>query len=230
MGVTLAFVSGPASAQDPEDDDAGWFDEEPDPAPDEAEPDAADPAPLEEPAPNVVAVEPPTEPASAPPPPDARPRVARPAPSLARERPGRFRWGLSPAFGGAQYGDDPDFQFLMGLEARFGGQLSDELAIYAVPSVLGSESLRVGTGLVFEGCLGDVLTIGAGADAALTSTDGWHDFVPGAGPQLRIGIHIGKDKPTRRKAFSMVAFSKLDFLFDGERNSIVGGMLGYDAM
>lgn len=223
MSATLALMSGPAFAQDPDDDDTGWFDED-------EEPPAPEPdAPEEEPAPNVVATEP-APPPEPPPAPRALPAAPKPAAAVSRERTGRFRWGLSPAFGGVQYDDDPDFLFLMGLEARFGGQLSDDLAVYAVPSVLGSEKLRVGTGLVIEGCFGDVFTVGGGADVALSSTDGWTDFVPGGGPTVRLGLHIGKDKPTRRKAFSMYGFSKLDFFTNDDRDVIVGGMLGYDGM
>lgn len=224
--ATLASVSGPAGAQEPGDDEGqGWFEEEPEPPPPEE-------APAAEPAPNVAATEPVAEPAPAaqPQPAVVTDRRAPPPPVVQGERPGRFRWGLSPFFGGTQYGDDSDFLFTMGLEARFGGQLSDELAVYATPSILGSDTLRVGTGLILEGCFGDVFTIGGGADVALGSTDGWQDFVPGGGPQARVGLHFGKDKPTRRKAFSMYAVTKIDFFINDDRNVIIGGMLGYDGM
>lgn len=224
--ATLASVSRPAVAQDEGNDEGGgWFDEEPEPEPTPA-PEEAAPS---EPAPNVVATDPAPDPAAHPQP-AAKPDVPAPRPPVPRERPGRFRWGLSPFFGAVEYDDEPDFLFMMGLEARFGGQLSDDLAVYATPSILGSDALRVGTGVIFEGCFGDVFTIGGGADVALGSTDGWKDFVPGGGPQARVGLHIGKDKPTRRKAFSMYGVTKIDFYTNDDRAVIVGGMLGYDGM
>lgn len=225
--VPLATVSGPAWGQGVDEgssEDDGWFTED----------EEAEPSVVEEPEsePNVVATEPP--PASTPPP------VVEPLseedkrrflpPEIERPRPGRFRWGISPHFGAVEYDGDDDFLFQMGLEARFGGQLSDELAIYADPSILGSETLRVATGIVIEGCFGDVFSIGGGIDGALNSTDGWRDFKPGGGPTARVGLHIGKDKPARRKAFSAYLVSKTDFYFDGDRMVMLGTMLGYDGM
>ena len=228
--VPLATVSGPAwgqGAADEQPDGDGWFDgDDPEPVPGD------EPAAEPDDEPTAVATEPPPAEVSAPParatPPPDRRRFLPPV--IERTRPGRFRWGLSPHFGAVAYDDRDEYLFQMGLEARFGGQLSDELAIYADPSILGSKTLRVATGVVIEGCFGDVVSIGGGIDGALNSTDGWSDFKPGGGPTARVGLHIGKDKPERRKAFSMYLVSKTDFYFDGGRAVMLGTMLGYDGM
>jgi hypothetical protein len=227
--VPLTTVSGPAWGQGADDeppDGEGWFDgDDPEPVP-------GDEPPAEEPP--AVATEPPATEVSTPPP-EVEPLSEKDKrrflpPVIERPRPGRFRWGISPYFGAVKYDDEDSYLFQMGLEARFGGQLSDELAVYAVPSILGSESLRVATGFIIEGCFGDVVSLGGGLDAAVNTTDGWTEFQPGAGPTARVGLHIGKDKPARRKAFSLYAVSKVDFYLEGDHLLMFGGMLGYDGM
>jgi hypothetical protein len=233
--ATLASVSGPAAGQDviPEGDDQGWFDGD-----DEPETVPAEPAPTE---PQVVAAPEPDAPSS--PAASSPPAAAQPAPAdAASARPpderepnqGRFRWGISPYFGAARYfrnDTNDEMKFAFGLEARFGGQIDDMLAVYAVPSIIGSETMRVATGVVVEGTFGDIVSVGGGLDAILGSEDDREGpLTPGLGPEARIGVHVGKNRPSRRKAFSMVANLKLDFFTSGDKTIMIGGMAGYDAM
>ncbi|NUO53050.1 MAG: hypothetical protein HOV80_29740 [Polyangiaceae bacterium] len=226
----LALVSDSAFAQDQSDeDDSGWFEEDPEQEtaePTEAEPTEA-PATSETPA---IAVDPAEEPTK-------KPKAA--ATAKPPERPGnqtRFRWGISPFAGVAKYRESgrDEFRnsedFAMGLETRFGGQLDDTLALYAVPSLIGSDTLRIATGLVIEATLADAISLGAGMDGLAGTDDDWEGIQPGIGAQARLGLHFGKLRPSRRKMFSAYFVTKADYYFDDSAVLMMGGMLGYDAM
>jgi hypothetical protein len=227
----LALVSDFALAQDEssEEDDSGWFEEDP-----EQPAESTQTEPTEEP-PNsetpAVAVDPPAEATAKP--------KKRPTPKAPPEREpnqGRFRWGISPFAGVAKYreaGRDEfrhDEDFAMGLETRFGGQLDDSLALYAVPSLIGSDTLRIATGLVIEGMLADTISLGAGVDGIAGTDEDWEGILPGIGAQGRFGLHFGKLRPSRRKMFSMYFVTKADYYFNDSAALMMGGMLGYDAM
>lgn len=227
--LALASVSDPALAQDDasDEDDTGWFEED---AEQPAEPTDTDAT--EEPAarqPTAVAVDPTERPKS----------KAKPKTAAEPERPanqGRFRWGISPFAGVAKYRKSgrEEFRnsedFAMGLETRFGGQLDDTVALYAVPSLIGSDTLRIATGLVIEAAFADAISIGAGMDGLAGTDDDWEGIVPGIGAQARLGVHFGKLRPSRRKMFSAYFVTKADYYFDDSACLMMGGMLGYDAM
>ncbi len=230
--LALASVSDSALAQDEspdQDDDSGWFDEDPEqPAEATTEEPTEEPATSETPA---VAVDPPAEPTAKP--------KKRPTPKATPEREpnqGRFRWGISPFAGVAKYRESgrDEFShsedFAMGLETRFGGQLDDTVALYAVPSLIGSDTLRIATGLVLEATFADTISLGAGLDGVAGTDEDWEGIQPGIGAQARFGLHFGKLRPSRRKVFSMYFVTKADYYFSDMACLMMGGMLGYDAM
>ncbi len=231
--ATLASVSERAFAQEePSDEppDHGWFDDE------ESPPDAvatSDDAAEREPAP-------PTAPATA----GASVSVAvQPkqdrAPKVPLEREpdqGRFRFGISPLYGVAKYRESgqedfrSDDDIVIGLETRFGGQINDVFAVYAVPSLIGSDTFRIATGVVVEATVVDTLSFGAGLDGLLGTDEEWAGLRPGAGVQARAGVHFGDLQPSRRKVFSLHTVGKADFYFDDAGVLMFAVMLGYDAM
>jgi hypothetical protein len=233
--LALALVSDSALAQDdaPDDDHSGWFEEDPE----QESAERTEPEPTEEPAASetpAIAVDPADEPAAKPKPKSKAKATAKPP-----ERPGnqtRFRWGISPFAGVAKYREAgrEEFRnsedFAMGLETRFGGQLDDTIALYAVPSLIGSDTLRIATGLVLEATFVDTISLGAGMDGLAGTDDDWEGIQPGLGAQARFGLHFGKLRPSRRKMFSMYFVTKADYYFDDSAVLMMGGMLGYDAM
>lgn len=223
----LATMSGAAAAQEETEEDSGWFEE--DEAPQPTENVGEETPPAETPA---IAVEP-EAPAAIPP----KKKLDVPKGPPEREpNQGRFRWGISPFFGMAKYREqyDDEFRhdddFAMGLETRFGGQLDDTLALYAVPSIIGSDTLRIATGLVIEATLADTISFGAGMDGILGTDEDWEGALPGLGAQGRLGLHFGKLRPSRRKVFSAYLVGKADYYFHDMGVLMLGGMLGYDAM
>lgn len=229
--LALASVSDPALAQDDaSDDDTPWFDEDPaEPAAPTDTEDIEETAPSETPA---IAVDAPAEPKAR-----SKPKRNRAATVPEREaNQGRFRWGISPFAGVAKYRKPSrdEFRnsedFAMGLETRFGGQLDDTLALYAVPSLIGSDTLRIATGLVLEGTFIDTISLGAGMDGIAGTDDDWEGIQPGVGGQARFGLHFGKLRPSRRKMFSMYFVTKADYYFNDSAVLMMGGMLGYDSM
>lgn len=157
-----------------------------------------------------------------------RTKARFPPPRL--EDPGRFRGGVGAIFAGARYNDSDDFVFLSGIEARFGGQLDDTFGVYATPSILVSDTVRLATGVALDLTLGDVFSLGGGVEGIIGSLEEWGQWTPGASLTARSGFHMGKYMPNRRKVFSLEAIAKVDFYFDDTKVLILGAALGYDAM
>lgn len=90
---------------------------------------------------------------------------------------GRFRWGISalggPLVGGATGG-------LVGVDLRFGGQISEFVGIYGQPVAL----IGGGTSRVSGPCAGCALLLGGGALVDFTFID---DFYVAAGPEFLFG-------------------------------------------
>mgnify|MGYP007073250580 CR=1 FL=1 len=152
-----------------------------------------------------------------------------PPPPVERDR-ARFRGGVSGILGGVS-DDGDEFEWGAGVEGRFGVQFNDEFALYATPSIIGSERLRLGGGVVVEGVFGDVLSLGGGLDGIMISESGEvGDWVPGIGAQGRVGLHFGSYRPGRRKVFSMHGNVRADVYTDGSSGFTLAAMFGYDAM
>ncbi len=237
---TLALVSHHAIAQEEEPSDSDpdeWFDEAEEPSMEP--PDEVEPAPDTEP---PYEAEPVTQPDPFPGETQRAEKERRrkakmgssrrlprhPPPDL--EDKGRFRGGVGAIFAGARYDDDEDFVFLSGVEARFGGQLDDTFGVYATPSILVSDTVRLATGVALDLTLGDVFSIGGGVEGIIGSLDGWGEWTPGASLTARSGFHMGRYRPSRRKVFSLEAIAKVDFYFDDTKVLILGAALGYDSM
>lgn len=235
----LALVSNRSLAQDADPAASNpdeWFEEEEEPEP------TADPEPGADTEPPYSEDQPPaTQPDPFPgetqkrveekrrnPKSKKRTRARFPPPGL--EDPGRFRGGVGAIFAGARYNDDEDFVFLSGIEARFGGQLDDTFGVYATPSILVSDTVRLATGVALDLTLGDVFSLGGGVEGIIGSLEEWGQWTPGASLTARSGFHMGKYMPNRRKVFSLEAIAKVDFYFDDTKVLILGAALGYDAM
>jgi hypothetical protein len=240
--LTLAAVARPAAAQDETreaSDEDEWFEEEPPvytEPPAEEEGQAAQ-APAEEPGAEPPLTSPRAEPSSLPPTQMIRGRPDWDRPRRYRRRGEdlpRFRGGFGALFGFAQYPEDEELSFLVGMEGRFGLQASDTIAIYATPSIIGSRNVRLAAGMVLEATFGNIFSLGAGLDGIVASEARFSNlderWNPGTGLQGRAGLHFGKNKPSRRKVFSMIATGKVDFYLSGDTIPMFGMMLGYDAM